>query len=523
VKFSGIIVFAIAVHCAVASANPQEPLASPPAVSQEAPSEREVLLRTLRAGQFEQLDAYVGRLQAAYETDSNQESAIAATLRAFAVADPELSSRFDQWRTAKPKSYAAHAAAGAHFGALAWAWRGNRTIDKTPPVRIEQMNRYLDLAHRAYSDSLPLASKPTFSLAGLIRIYQTLGLRAEADNALAEAERRDPQANAAREAYILLLQPRWGGSHAEMDAFAKTVGDTATSDKQRRLANRLAARSLGDRAYQAWENNDRTAALRLLDEAAARSGDPGIHGYTRARILHQVGQTASAQALYDRILAHNPDDTEALYARGYLLLQSKQVAAGMRDIYRAAEGRDVVAMSKLGLLLVEGDHGVGINIPEGMRWLERAAYFRNPEAAFLLGKSYERGLGIPVDQPRAVGYYRIAVEGDHGPSQNDLGLMLWYGRGTKQDQEEAVRLWKLAAAKDIWQAKHNLEYFLTPTQRAGVAIANPQLKISVGSREQYAGAAAVVVLLGALVWVRRRRSRRGPSQTAAVLAMQTKN
>jgi len=335
-----------------------------------------------------------------------------------------------------------------------------------------------------------------------------LGLRADADAALAEAVRRDPEVSAPRVAYIDLLKPRWGGSHAAMDEFAKSVGDTAQNERQRKLARHLGARSLGDRAYQAWESKDRTTALRLLDEAATQSGDPAIYAYIRARILHQVGQTASAQALYDQLLAADPDDTEARYARGKLLLQSKQVTNGLRDIARAAEDRDVAAMSKLGFLLVEGDQGVAIDVPAGLQWLERAFYFRDSDAAYLLGKTYERGLGAPVDQARAVGYYRIAAEEGDGASQNDLGLMLWYGRGAKQDQEEAIRLWNLAAAKNIWQAKHNLEYFLTPAQRAAIAIDKPGLAFALGHREQYGAAAALLVLFGALVWVRRRHQTR---------------
>ena len=69
----------------------------------------------------------------------------------------------------------------------------------------------------------------------------------------------------------------------------------------------------------------------------------------------------------------------------------------------------------------------------------------NVEAQARLGMSYDTGRGVPEDNEEALRWYRLAAEqGDIG-TQIILGLMFSSGDGVPQDYAEAVRWFRLAA------------------------------------------------------------------------------
>lgn len=489
-----------------AGANSEPPAVRAPAdspqVSVAATSEQTLLLKVLRSRQFVELDEYVSRMQRAYEADTTKEKNVVGALWSFHVADPSLTPHFDAWRQARPESYAAFAASGLHYIALASAWRGSQYINRTHPKRIDEMEKHLAIAGDLLNGSLRLTPIPVTSYTALIVIERMAGSRADAEGWLAEAVRRDPSAASPRETFSRMLQPRWGGSHAEMDSFAAAVASAATDEKTRALAKRLALASLADRAHLRWEEKDLAGALRMYEEAAAKSS-PDAYADSRGEILLAVGQTASALALFDGILARAPDDLNAHYQRSRALFRLRRNAEALASLRRAAEGGLVSAWTELGSTLVDGEHGVAVDDVEGLYWLGRAAHFWGINASFALGKTYEQGIGVKIDQARAVEYYRRAAEQDHGPSQNDLGLMLWYGRGAAQDQDEAIRLWTIAAKKNIWQAKHNLDFFLSPVQKAKLATEEPLLVYNVPTIIGFASAVLLFAVLLTLIAIRR--------------------
>jgi TPR repeat protein len=195
----------------------------------------------------------------------------------------------------------------------------------------------------------------------------------------------------------------------------------------------------------------------------------------RAKVYQVVGQTDLAMADLNRALELNPQSTEALYMRGITLLDKRQTAEALKALHLAAEHGDMDAVKKLGDLYTSGDLGVPLNVEEGMKLWEKAAYFWDENASFALAGTYARGLGVKVDNAAAVSYLRIAAEQGHGLAINNLGLMLWYGRGTPANREEAVQLWVIGAKKNIWQSKHNLQFFLSPLERFKLAFHYPQL------------------------------------------------
>lgn len=505
-----LVALCLVAACTMASAEPDSPpmAAEETATPRNALSQQEVLLRVLKARQFAELNAFLQDQQKHYEDDTNFEWQVAAAFRAFENPDPELTPIFDEWRKAIPHSYPALAASGHHHVALAWAWRGHASVGRTHPARMSKMEEHLAIASGFLTESLSLTAIPLTSLTKLIELQKMIGNRADAEKLLAQAERLDPSCSKPREMFITSLEPRWGGSHQQMDAFAARVASTARDKKTHNLGRWLAVQSIGDQATQRWEGKDLVGALRLFDEAAAKSRQKAFP-MSRARILAAVGQTGPALALYEQILNDDPDNKDALYYRAHALFQMRRASEGLDNLRRSARAGLPMAWNDLGNILAEGEHGAPIDDKESLQWMEKAAYFWDPRAAFFLGKTYERGLGVAVNFQKAVRYLRIAADQNHGAALNDLGLLIWYGRGTDQNQDEAIRLWRIAAARGIWQAKHNLNFFLSAGQRIQLGIEDPSLAVQLlGSRNLLAGAGVLVLVAVLVTLITIRRSTR---------------
>jgi len=503
IKVSALLL-AFAFSCLSSLSVFSAPNPSSPAASSEVQSTSEEFLSLLIEREYGPLNQKLTRLQQQYEGDSNAEEALNNAFYVFNSPDPKLSPLLAEWVEHKPDSYAALTAQGLHNLALAWAWRGHETVDKTPPFRMEKMSHYVALAHENLTASLRLTKKPVLSLAMLIELEKMDGKRRKAEKWLTEAERLDPSNAGARRSYIWTLLPRWGGSYAQMTAFAQKVAAGASDEKTKRLAQRLAVEPLGDRARIAWADGDLAGALQLFESAAARS-DPLAFYLSRARILAQLGQYEEALALFRHVETIDSADPEAFYHRSQALLRIHHIPQGVSDLRKAADGGDIDAWTDLGIALIEGRYGMPVDNEQGMRWVRLAAGYWDVRAVFMLGKTYELGLGVAPDLKLAAQYYQVAIQQDYGPAQNDLGLMYWYGRGVPQDQDQAIRLWRVSDVKGIWQARHNLQYFLTPIQRIKLAVSNPWRYYTLIKVHEVAGLLLVAFLIGLLVVLRIRR------------------
>jgi TPR repeat protein len=69
---------------------------------------------------------------------------------------------------------------------------------------------------------------------------------------------------------------------------------------------------------------------------------------------------------------------------------------------------------------------------------------------------YEAGKGVPQDDETAVKWYKLAAEQGLVEAQYNLGGMYDYGRGVPQDDETAVKWYRLAAEQGNVFAQYNL-------------------------------------------------------------------
>ena len=90
------------------------------------------------------------------------------------------------------------------------------------------------------------------------------------------------------------------------------------------------------------------------------------------------------------------------------------------------------------------------------RTLAAAAEQGDAEAQFKLGEMFEYGRGVRQDDEEAVKWYRLAAEQGHASAQFNLGFMYKEGRGVRQDDEEAVKWYRLAAEQGHANGQNNL-------------------------------------------------------------------
>lgn len=94
--------------------------------------------------------------------------------------------------------------------------------------------------------------------------------------------------------------------------------------------------------------------------------------------------------------------------------------------------------------------------PQAANWLRESAIQGVPNAQYNLGVLYERGLGVPQDDTRALLWYHSAAEQGHALAQYNLGVLYSAGRGIPLSYAEAARWFGRAAEQGVPAAVYNL-------------------------------------------------------------------
>ena len=83
---------------------------------------------------------------------------------------------------------------------------------------------------------------------------------------------------------------------------------------------------------------------------------------------------------------------------------------------------------------------------QAVRFLERAVERGSPEAQMELAKLYEQGIGVDVDEARALELYQAAADQGFADAINDLGFLHYQGGlGLRPNPEKALELFEKAA------------------------------------------------------------------------------
>lgn len=428
----------------------------------------EAARNAILADRFAELEASLGMAQTAYEADTNAEDAMNEAFRVLQVADPDLEPHFDLWIAQHPRSYAARVARGQYLYEMGYAWRGTAWANKTHPGRFKMMHYYLERAYRDLGEAVTLTGKPVRAYSVMIRAARLASGREVAGELLERAIKTDPYATGTYLAYASLLAPRWGGSHEAMHSLAANM-EGRQHPKLLDAGKQIRADVIADKADQSFFDGDRLGALKEYQEALVQHPRHVYANCMLGTLYGALGQIDNGLRAVDAGLKHDPYNTDCLMRRVTLLHTARRTEAMRSDMHFAATLGHPEAIRQLGLMLADGLHGVPADVPASVPWLERAAYFWEASALFQLGLMHERGIGVPINHARSVDYYRSCANLKDVQCENNLGMMLWYGKGTAADHDEAARLWIRVHKQGAWQGRHNLEYFFSPTERVVLA------------------------------------------------------
>lgn len=288
--------------------------------------DRAVLRAMLFRGEYADLTKAIEDLQREFEADNAKETWVVDAMSAFGSAEPALNAPLDQWVAATPASFAPYLARAAHLHDVAWAIRGHGWIKDTSADERKGM-RETDARARADVDKA-IAIAPKLVAGQRLRIDIARG---ESDVETGEKSLREglaecPSCFRLRVSYMTQLTPRWGGSYAKMEAFAKT---SAGAGKKMNL---LAGYIDFDKANVLRNAKQKDEALAEIDKACAR-GEYWVFLAERGELRIMVDKDpARGLADLERAAALHPGEPSILASRAWAYEVTKRWEDAGKDL-----------------------------------------------------------------------------------------------------------------------------------------------------------------------------------------------
>ncbi len=380
------------------------------------PVQREII-DLLDKRDYSALERLLGGHQWAFEADSDSSRQLENAFDAFRKVPRSGEAALNEWVGKYPASYAALVARGSYYYAQGLDARGTAFIKDTPDENVEAMRVYMRKARRDLERSLKLTQRPYLSRLLLMSVTRAAGGRRGAKAQYVEAAKLAPQSVELRLAYMTSLEPRWGGSFAEMEAFA---AESRAQLKDSAAAARVAARIPAYRAHERQRAKDFTQALQLYDESIALYAD--------------------ARALCERsyVLSQLKRDAEAF-------ADVKLALSKVRDI-RYCLDRAVSAAARINA----ADDAIGVlNLVIEVDPRSHHAYNQRG------WKHQQQGR-----QELAFQDYLASAKLGDAWGQLQAGKFYWAGRGTREDREEGLAWLRKSAEQGNADAKASLQQAL---------------------------------------------------------------
>jgi len=199
---------------------------------------------------------------------------------------------------------------------------------------------------------------------------------------------------------------------------------------------------------------------------------PGILGAVSVALLLTYG-AANAQTVKGSDMA--TQNAVADYNAG-------NFGAARSEFLRAAKKGSRLAEFNYAMMLVNGEGGPA-DVPEGKKWLRKAADANMTQAQFVYGKMFDDGQFVDRDPAEAHRWFLRAANQGHVQAELALANQFLDGRGTPRDNAQAFAWYKKAAEGGDMTAQYVAGSFY---ERGGDGV---QKNINV-ARAYYAAAAA---------------------------------
>jgi tetratricopeptide (TPR) repeat protein len=291
--------------------------------------DRPALRALLAAQHFDELNAYIEQLQAAFEADPRKEYWPSDAADTFGSAEPDVVPALDAWVAETPGSFAPYLAQGSHYVGAAWARRGAKFRSQTPDDDIKAMD---NAAKRAIADldrAIALRPKLVAAMRQEMLVALPTSDNARAATMSAAAFAACPGCLQVRAAYLNTLTPRWGGSYEAIESFVSTLSPSVNPRF---------------RALRGYADFDRASAFdpkgsplpfasALVDvDRALGFGEYWEFLFYRAVALRALARFDEALVAIDRADALRPMTPTVLSERAALHCNRKEFVAAGRDL-----------------------------------------------------------------------------------------------------------------------------------------------------------------------------------------------
>jgi tetratricopeptide (TPR) repeat protein len=192
----------------------------------------------------------------------------------------------------------------------------------------------------------------------------TREIRALLDQSL----RVDPQNVIIRHEYMTSLEPRWGGTVEQMNAFLEVSRNAGLSKPKLQL---LEALVISDRGNEYMDAGDYPAAEREYRRAVALGSDDCFK--CLASVLLLQNKREDAIPFLSKVESEDPWDVENLALRGRTYLEIGNTSAGTADMIAAATLGNVYAEHAVAIYYMTGVNGLPRDPEAGLGWFRKCA------------------------------------------------------------------------------------------------------------------------------------------------------
>jgi tetratricopeptide (TPR) repeat protein len=254
--------------------------------------DKPLITEMLNTGHFEALDAKLTGYERQFEQDHTLHRLPEIAFSAFANSDQMLQTSLDQWVAKTPDSYAAHLARGIYLEHLGWTARGAALSSKTAPEAFTTQKAFFARAKPDLEQALAMNSEVIMAYRYLGVLEAESGTRARGLRLLENGLAHYPESAMLHERLLQELEPKWGGSFADIEAYTQANASRfGTNDDLRALFA----------TYEDYAKAD-DALVRRQPSMAATYLDRIIGIYPRASYLMLRSQAAFRQYRYDEAM-----------------------------------------------------------------------------------------------------------------------------------------------------------------------------------------------------------------------------
>jgi tetratricopeptide (TPR) repeat protein len=355
-------------------------------------------LRSLLVGRsFGRLNSVLQRLQDDFERDRRYEERVHDAFDALGYPNSRERELIDAWVAATPRSFAPYLARASHWSRTGHLWRGTRYARDTSAAEWMRMREAFDAARRDLATALRLRSGLVQARVLQLGVEITDGRRDQAEALMEEALRACPTCFYPRVEWLRALEPRWGGSLEEMEAYA-----VDRADPKAPLHRLLRGYVDLERATQARLKSANEEAFAHLDAACSR-GDHWQFLVARA----------DAGTRPDGVNPYLPALEEANAAHPGL----SEVLARRADAYYGAKRLEEAGQDLLYVLRANPTSFLGGRLHARVVWALDAMGWKEHQAGRQAGAARLYALAkalAPADEPLAD---RAALVGQASPGQ----------------------------------------------------------------------------------------------------------